>query len=289
MTDELLRGMTRDGFHRVFVARTTDTAAEANTRHQLLGVPAVALARGITSVLLAAATDPEWFRVSGQWVSRGPLGTMHVDVRRSGDLRGYVNLAENALDAVGKPLEDWVRPGVLVAMRQEPSGRFSQSQVAIGRGSVDHDVETYLRQSEQVASTLRVLSSHDAFGSPVDVVGVLVQTLPGGDPGKTILPDPIGQRLRAPDGPLEALMQEALPGTEIDLLETTPLRFQCGCDRSRVEMSVRLLGASDLRQMIAVEEATSVRCEFCATDYVVSVPDLARILAGLEEHPIGEA
>jgi len=288
VTDRLLRGISRDKLHRVFVARTTDAVQEAVTRHQLAGVPAMALARGMTAALMAAATDPEWHRVSFQWVTRGALGTMHVDVRAPGALRGYVNLAEDAAESVGRPLVDWVRPGVLVALRQEASGRYSQGQIAIDPGEVDVDVETYLRRSEQVASGLRVLAAEDAAGGPRDVVGVLVQTLPGGDPGRAILPAEFGERRRGP-GPLEELAAAALPGMEIDMVAETRLRFACACSRSRVEMSIRLLGASDLEDMIAQHEGTSVRCEFCASVYDVSVADLGRILEGLEQHPIGEA
>ncbi len=288
MTDRLLRGISRDKLHRVFVARTTEAVREATARHQLAGVPAMALARGMTAALMAAVTDPEWHRVSFQWATRAALGTMHVDVRAPGDLRGYVSLAEDAAESVGRPLIDWVRPGLLVALRQEASGRFSQGQIPIDPGEVDVDVETYLRRSEQVASGLRVLATEDAAGGPREVVGVLVQTLPGGDPGRAILPDELRERTRAP-GPLNDIAAAALPGLAIDILEETPLRFQCACSRSRVEMSIRLLGASDLEQMIAAGESTAVRCEFCAAVYDVGVPDLARILQGLREHPIGEA
>lgn len=288
MTDRLLRGVSADGFHRIFVARTTATVQEATTRHELAGVPAMALARGMTAALLAAVTDPEWNRVSFQWMSRAALGTMHVDVRSPGQLRGYVNLAEGAAASVGKPLIDWVRPGTLVALRQEASGRFSQSQVTIDPGEVDVDVETYLRRSEQVASGLRVLATADAAGGPLEVMGALVQTLPGGDPGRAILPAPFAERTLAP-GPLREIAAAALPGVEINVLEEIDLRFQCACSRSRVEMSIRLLGASDLEEMIEAEEATSVRCEFCATVFNVGVPDLKRIVAGLKKHPIGEA
>ena len=168
MTDQMLRAMSADGLYRVFAVRTTDTVSEAIVRHRLAGVPAMALARGLTAALLAGATDPEWHRMSFQWASRGPIGTMHVDARSPGDLRGYINLAEDAITALGRPLEAWVRPGILVALRQEPSARFSQGQIPIGTGAVDHDVEVYLESSEGVASGLRVLASEDAIGGPVD-------------------------------------------------------------------------------------------------------------------------
>lgn len=288
MTDRLLRGMSKDGLHRVFVARTTRSVQEAVVRHQLAGPPAMAMARGLTAALLAGVTDPEWHRVSFQWASRGPLGTLHVDVRSPGNLRGYVLLAENAQEAVGKPIEEWVHPGVLVALRQEASGRFSQGQIAIESGEVDRDVETYLRRSEQVASGLRVLATEDRAGGPRDVVGVLVQTLPGGDPGRALLPESIRERAVAP-GPLRDIAAAALPGLELELFEETPLQFACPCSRSRVEMSVRLLGAVEIGQMVADEESTEVTCEFCATVYEVTVSDLKRILEGLKQHPIGEA
>jgi molecular chaperone Hsp33 len=262
---------------------------EAVTRHQLAGVPAMALARGMTSAVLAAATSSDWHRVSFQWAARSALGTLHVDIRHPGDLRGYVHLAEGAESFVGRSIEEWVRPGLLVGLRQEASGRFAQGRVAIEAGSVDEDVEAYLRTSEQVASGLRVLATQDSAGGPLDVVGVLVQTLPGGDPASTVMPADYSDRTRSPVGPLEGILEAALPDMSVEVLEELPLRFHCLCTRERVETSIRLLGESEIAGMIAAREETSVRCEFCATAYEVGLRDLQKILKGLRAHPIGEA
>lgn len=282
MTDQLLRAITADGCYRLAVARTTDLVAEAVGRHQLDGVVALALARAMTAASLLTVAEKDFHRIGVQWVCRGPLGSIHVDVRSGGEIRGYVTRPH----ALAATVPELVGAGAIHVIEQTPDGRFTQGSLTLSSGEVDEDLEAWLRRSEQVPSRLRVLVDLDDRGNPRDVAGVLVQTLPGGA-GSALLGDGgalsaelLDRELSAALEPAE-LVRRALPGATIEVLGSEPLAFACQCSRERVERGVAMLGPDELLEMIEGEEAAQVRCDFCNEDYTVDVEGLRRIRESL--------
>lgn len=278
MTDSLRRGIAGD--YRVAIATTTDLVREAAIRHLLPGTAAVAMARALTGLALAAITDKEWRRFSAQWMGRGPFGSLHVDLQRPGNLRGYLTgdgVAAEVADGFG-------RGGLLSVIRQQHDGRFVQGQVALSVRTVDEDLERYLEQSEQVASTLRVLVELED-GMPTAVTGVLIQPLPGGSASglrKLVGTDLLDRRASAslpPDALLDAVAPD-LPA--VDWLLEVPLGWACPCSRERIASGIRLLGREDLDDMVAKQEGTEVRCDFCADEYVFTPDDIRGIREALD-------
>lgn len=277
--DRLLRGIAGD--FRVAIAVTTSTTAEAVLRHTPTPVGAVALARGLTSLALAGITGKEWRRMSAQWVGRGELGTMQVDLQQPGALRGYFTGTGEA-DSVEA---SFGRGGLLSVLSQQPDGTFSQGQVALAARTVDADMEAYLRGSEQVASVLRVLVDVTPGDAPTAVTGILVQTLPGGD--KVALRTMASQALLDRSLPahlsVDDLMARGLPGLPpVTWMFEAPLVWECGCSRERIEAGIRLLGRAELTEMVDEQESTEVSCDFCAEGYHFSPEDIGLLRDGLE-------
>ena len=280
--DFLLRGLAEDAPYRIAVARTSILVHEGIRRHELPPAAAVALARALTSVALMAVTSKDWGRLSVQWIGRGSFGTVNADISAPGVLRGYVSGPDPVASSVP---EGFGAGGLVSVIRQELDHRFSQGQVALGHREVDEDTEAFLRQSEQVPSVLRVLVDVDAAGEVTDVVGLLLQMLPGGDP-RALKAEIVAPALLAravPAGlPLAELIALAAPGLpRVEWMQAVPLRWSCGCSLDRVERGVALLGLAELDVMVEEAEVTEVRCEFCAEVYRVDVPALQRIRAEL--------
>lgn len=279
MHDRLIRGITTDGLYRVVAVRTTDAVAEAVRRHQPSAVAALALARGLTSASTLLVAEKEFHRIGVQWLGRGPIQSLHVDVRPGGILRGYLGeptaTADDVCDALGE--------GVISVIEQDVDGRFTQGSLPLASGAVDEDLERWLRRSEQVPSRLRVLVRTGRDGLPAAVAGVLVQTLPGGAASVLLGEDgPLAPALLArtldPDLEPEELARAALPGETIEVLDSEPLAFGCACSLERVERGVAMLGADELAEMIARDEPAEVRCDFCGDEYRIDGQGLARIL-----------
>ena len=278
MSDRLLRAITEDGCYRLAAAKTTETVCELVRRHEPSPMAAAALARAITSAALLGTGEKDFYRVGLQWNGRGPFSVLIADVRPGGHLRGYVGEPDVKVDSV----EAGVGAGVLTVTRQDPAARLVQGTLPIFSGTVDEDVEHYLRNSEQIPSRLRTFIDTDGRGFPVAVAGVLVQTLPGGaseallDEGGALSTSALERSVRAEQS-LESLLGDVAPFQPFKVLREEPLSFRCQCSLDRVERGVAMLGPEELLDMIACEEPAEVRCDFCSEEYRVDIPGLCRL------------
>lgn len=280
MNDLLIRGIGKDTPYRVVVARTTDLVREAIGLHGLDGGAADALARALTALTLTGVMDKDWYRISAQWMGRGSFGTVHVDVRPPGDVRGYLNGAASVAT-----VEEGLGRGILSVLRQKEGGQYTTGQAALTESSVDGDLEAWIRQSDQLGTALRVFVRRGDDGALEGVAGVMVQELPGAD--DAALDDVVAPALRdrslVVSDSLEELAAAAAPGVgEVEWFGEVPLRWQCVCSAARVQDGVKLLGAAELDDMIAKGEEPEVRCDFCTKTYVVSTEALTRIRASLD-------
>ncbi|MEE2830700.1 MAG: Hsp33 family molecular chaperone HslO [Myxococcota bacterium] len=284
MSDLLIRAITSDGCYRLAAVSTTLCVKEIVRRHRASSVAAQALARAATATALLSTSEKEFHRIGVQWTGRGPLRSLHADVRPGGELRAYAGspgvLVESVSTALGA--------GVITVIRQDQQGRFTQGSLPLSSSTVDEDLEQYLWRSEQLPSRLRVFIDQDEDGMPEAVCGVLVQTLPGG----------VADALLGDGGSLSsATFARALPGslspkdllsavlcTEgFEVLAEEEIVFACQCSRDRVERGVALLGPEELLDMIAKEEPAEVRCDFCAEQYRVDIEGLCRIYDEITE------
>lgn len=270
--DRVVHAHSRDGLFRIVAVSASATVEEACRRHDLHGVARLAISRAIVSTALVGSVEKGGGRFSAQWGGRGPLGNIHVDLRPGGALRGYVSghAAEGALaEAVG--------PGLLVVVRQEDSGPFTQSQVPLDSHEIDTDMEAFLDRSDQVPSVLRT------FVEQGGADGVLVQTLPGGDadaflPGAGRLAEAFFNRSLPRGEDPRVMITLAAPGFDWVVVDESSLAFRCTCSHERVLDGVLMLGWDEIAGMVDQGLGTSVRCEFCATDWVIGVDDLIGLL-----------
>ncbi len=276
--DRLLRGIAGD--FRVAIAVTTATTAEAVRLHDPSPIGGVALARALTSVALMGITGKEGRRLSAQWMGRGELGSLHADLQAPGSLRAYFTGSGEARSIP----DSFGRGGLLSVISQQDDGTFSQSQVALSGRCVDSDMEGYLKDSNQVASMLRVLVDLDDELRPGAVAGVLLQALPGGDKAavRTMVSEALSNRTLPADLPIDELIRQGIPGLpEVEWMFEAPLIWRCPCSRERIESGIRLLGREELTEMLDLKETTEVRCEFCTALYRFTLQDLAALRDGL--------
>mgnify|MGYP006282884585 FL=1 len=142
-------------------------------------------------------------------------------------------------------------------------------------------LEGYFAQSEQLPTRLWLAA--DAAGA----AGMLLQQLPAG----TTEPQPDEDGWRRAGLLAATLTPEELLGLEprqllrrlfheedLRLAEARAVNFHCSCNRERVESALRLLGRSELDDLLAVDGRIEVRCEFCNAAYELDRVDVERLL-----------
>ncbi len=289
MPDELLSALLPGVSLRVVVATTTRLSREARQRHQARSASAAVLARGLTGVALLAGLQKEETRVSLQLECDGALRGFYTDATTSGAVRGYVK--NPLLQHLGEPGPYRFRPAlgnkaVLSTVRELQAGEFYRSSVDLQAFELGRDLERYFQASEQVDSVVGLEALGEAGESLSRVAGVLVQRLPDGNAAALqALRERVhdhgalaGELRRGPTLSAAGLLRGLFGDASPEVLSVRPLAFQCRCSRERVKQALRLLGRTELEQLLREDGKADVTCEFCTSAYTVEAEEIVSLL-----------
>lgn len=286
--DARLRGIDGAKAIRVVTAVTTQTVIEGCRRHGLLGVEAIALARGITAACLLATltkNDDERLRLAMQ--SSGAIRSMLVDARGDGTVRGCItSRLRSSVQIDDDRIGEFVGSGQIMITRDLGLPNPYQGVVPLTSGEIDEDLENYLTASEQLPSVLRCRVILSSSGEVVRAAGVLCQTFPDADPEEL---EPIRgvllgltDLLREERTPKE-LMGFALLGGSFDAMAESKLSYKCGCGRGRALSVLSTLGAQDIEKLADEQESTEVKCSFCGDAYTLTASDLRELATSMRD------
>lgn len=291
----MVRATALNGLVRAFAINSTSTVAELRARHGTDPAVTAALGRLATAtVLFGAMLKNEDQLVTVRVQGNGPAGFLLASANGNGEVRG---LASNP-----RPDIEQVKPngklnvsgavgteGRLTVTRDLGMRQPHTSTVELVSGEIGDDLAHYLAHSEQIPSAVGIGVFVRATGEVEAAGGYIVQLMPGIRDSDAVaienvikdLPHPTTM-LREGDRPEDILSR--IFEDDLQILESKPVRFFCPCSRERVERSLLLLGADELREIIAGDRekgATEVICQFCAADYQFTTPELEVLLASI--------
>jgi molecular chaperone Hsp33 len=295
--DLILRSLIEDGRARVVVVSATQSVREMVLRHKTRGIPAVALGRAALAGLLLATLTKDEEQVTLQVLGNGPLGSVTVDARSSGRVRGFVKkplavpwnpaATDSARLAIGDAIG---HQGVVNVIRDLGLAQNYSGQSAIQTGEIDEDIEAYLNRSEQIDSVLHCDTLLDSAGAVRLAVGILVQTLPQARGAAVV--EFLRDTLRGPNFAVvaeqslamgksdpESIARAALGETAASLhvLDARPVQFFCPCSRERATSTLSMLRAEDLKEMILESDKAEVTCNFCSNQFHFTEVELEQI------------
>jgi molecular chaperone Hsp33 len=294
MADQLIRATAADGGIKAVGVITTRLTQEARQRHKLSYVATAALGRTMAAgLLMASSMKRVGSRVNVRVKGDGPLGGVLADAGLDGTVRGYVGNSsvelppndQGKLDVGGA-----VGEGFLYVVRDIGHGYPYSSTVELVSGEIGDDVAHYLASSEQTPSAL-VLGVFVGEQGVTAAGGILIQVLPKAARDEELVAT-LESRVSALSG-FTPLLQAGKTLTEIfnDLLgdmglnifpESQMLRFHCGCSFDRVLGALKILGASELQDMIMKDDGAEATCEFCGNVYQASSDDLTQLIGDLQ-------
>jgi molecular chaperone Hsp33 len=255
------------------------TAFEAEFRHLSGRISAEVTARAAAAALLLGADLKDDERLSIQVKCEGPVKGYLVEVDALLNFRGYTQKKSlPALDRSERSFAEGIgRSGRLQVIRSTGAGIFYQGVTNLAAGDVASDLERSLLESQQIPS--RLLIDHGYQVQLTFAIGLLLQALPGADPGAfSRLATAVSERAERsrpwPRDP-ETLAGVVLPeSVNRKLLHSRPVTFLCRCSRERAINVLKLMGPPE--GQTAYPEESRVTCAFCNDTYVVTASEIGQ-------------
>lgn len=288
-TDYRIRATAANGLVRAVAVQATGTVHQAQQVHRAWPVAAAAMGRVmICAAMLGSDMEHSDGRMTIEVDGNGPIGRIVVEIQASGALRARVQnpQVDLPLNAAGKLAVGQAvgHEGYFRVLRQDKSGEWYQSQVALQTGEIGEDFLHYLVQSEQIASAVSVGVLVHPDQTVIGAGGLMVQALPG---CPTEMIESVSHQFqqlhqisrRLADGELlESFISEVLP-KPLHQYPRESLTWYCGCQRMALAQVLGSLPYSDLDDLIA-DGGAEVICQFCQTAYRFNVNELQALRAG---------
>ena len=286
--DLVVRALAAGGQVRAVAARTTRLTEEARALHGLSPTATAALGRTLTAAALLGAMLKGDERVMIQIVGDGPLRQVVAEGNARGAVRGYVGRPDVHLpvNARGKlDVSGAIGRGYLHVVRDLGLREPYRGMVPLVSGEIAEDLAHYFARSEQVpaAVALGVLVAPE--GRVLAAGGFVLQLMPGhtGEMAARLesqvsdMP-PVSQLVQQGLGPQE-LLARALGTLGLEVLETRPLRFACGCSKEKFSRALVALGEAELRELARSGQGAELTCHFCSRRYHFAQAELEALLA----------
>ncbi|MBQ1333820.1 MAG: Hsp33 family molecular chaperone HslO [Clostridia bacterium] len=288
MSGTLIRAITSELSVRAFAIEGKDIVEYARKVHGLSVLSTVALGRALlgTSMmgcLLKTETDSLTLQVRGD----GPLGSIIAVSDYLGNVRGYVDNPSLELppSPAGKiDVGGAVGRGDLIIIKDLSLKEPYIGRIRLQTGEIAEDITNYFAISEQVPTvcSLGVLVGEDL--SVKSAGGFMIQLLPYTE-DKIIdlienniskLP-PVTQLLSEGCTP-KMILERALSGLEVEVLQMDSIDFICPCSRERMSKALISLGRQELSDIIEEQGDAQLVCHFCNKKYDFNKEELMGLL-----------
>ncbi len=235
------------------------------------------------------------FLVQAHGSNDGAVSLLAAECSTDGNMRAYARYDQASLERIlaqsGKTRPDakTLLGGGTFAMTIEPDGVRENYQgiAAIEGASLADCAEHFFKQSEQVPTRIRLAVGrlHMPGQDPQwRGGGLMVQRVAGdagrGDTdeawelGKAVMGTLKDEELLDPDLASERLLYRLFHELGVGIDAPKQIQAKCSCSRERLLSSLKNFEIKDQDEMF-IDGKISVKCEFCATDYVFLREDLS--------------
>lgn len=285
--NEIFIGTAYGDMVRIFCADTTRVVETARLQHDLWPTSSAVLGRvmsiaGIMGSMLKNDDEKIIVNINGG----GPVGTVMVEAKGNGDIKGFVGDNEIYLKysstnklAVGLAVGT---NGYLSVSKDLGLKDSFTGKVALQTGEIGDDFAYYFALSEQTPTVVSLGVLVDTDNSIKAAGGLLIQLMPGVSEEVISEVEKITANLK----PISNLIEEGLSAEDIifkyfpDAVIYTKkeIRWHCDCSRDRFKGALTTLPIEDLNEMITLDHGAEVKCEYCNTKYKFTEDELKTIV-----------
>ncbi len=192
-------------------------------------------------------------------------------------LRGLARFGDNLPDDFAGLIAG---ASLCVTVDSTKKGKRYQSIVPLAENDFSACLAHYYQQSVQLSSIfLLAADEHQA-------AGLMLQALPERQSGSgrwqklefELENLDVGRMSRIDD---RTLLSALFPQDDIRLFAAEPVSFHCDCSLERIEKMLRMLGSSELTDLVSEQDPVEVRCEFCNQLYCVPGENIWRLIADI--------
>lgn len=272
---------------RAFAITAGELVETARRRHNTSPVATAALGRllaggAMMGSMMKNETDMLTVKVRGN----GPLGGMTVTADSRANVKGYVEHPDVLLPAKNGKLDvgGAVGIGILQVIKDMGLKEPYVGDTMLVTSEIAEDLTYYFASSEQVPSSVGLGVLMEKDNTVKCAGGFIIQMMPF---AKEETISKIEENLKTVTSVTELLdrgctpekiLEELLGNVGLEITDTIPVQFFCGCSKERVEKAVASIGRKDIQDMIDEGKDIEVKCHFCNSAYNYTVEDLKRIL-----------
>jgi len=256
------------------------------------------VARLLGEAMLIGALVAQSLKFKGRLVvqchgtNKGAVSLLIADCTSDGSIRGYARWDEDALKEI---LLDSRAPGAStllgggtfsMTIDQGPDMDQYQGLAEIEGDKLSDCAEHYFAQSEQIPTEIRLAcgQSVEADGNHWRGGGMMIQKVAGdaarGDTdeawttARSLFGTLTDAELIDPELTQDALLYRLFHEGGVRVISTHDVHAQCACSRDRLYKTLKSFEQTAVADM-AEDGKITANCEFCGTDYVFTLDDLA--------------
>ncbi|MTW21030.1 Hsp33 family molecular chaperone HslO [Allochromatium palmeri] len=239
------------------------------------------LGEALAAASLLAATIKFEGSLILQIQASGPIRTLVAQATHARTVRGLARWEGEV--PVADSLSEQFGEGQLVLTIDQGRGQPYQGVIPLAGARLTDAIEHYFSDSEQIPTRLWLAAG------PSRASGLLLQRLPEADATEedwnrvTLLADTLTSK-ELLGLSTEPLLHRLFHEETVRLFEPEPVSFRCGCARSRIADMIKLLGESDVDNLLDEQGAVEVTCEFCNRLYRFDPVDARQLFASTTCH-----
>ena len=286
--DYVVRAAAAGSQVRAFAAASKGMVEEARSAHNTSPVVTAALGRLLTAgAMMGAMQKGDKDMLTLQIQSEGPVKGLMVTADSHGNVKGYAFQQDVRIpaNAQGKlDVASAVGTGFLHVVKDMGLKEPYRGQIELQSGEIAEDLTYYFAASEQTPSSVGLGVLMNRENTVRQAGGFIIQLMP--DTDDDIIRQlesnirglrPVTEMLDNGFTP-EQMLETVLAGLDVEILERTPCRFFCNCDRDRIEKALISVGRKELQDMIQEDREIEVNCHFCGRHYIFTPAELKELL-----------
>ncbi len=283
LRDKVVRAISKDKTIRIAIVKNTNTAKEAQERHNLDFVSATLLSRAMAGASLISSFMKGEERIIIQLQGNGPIADIYAEAMHLGEVRGYVEHRADLDVEQMKSLKDAIGIGLLSVSKI----KFDQKEpvkgiVPIIKGDISSDLVSYYTQSEQIPTAMILDVSLSDNGLIQQSGGIVVQAMPGANESTLKL---LEEHLLKIDNLCQYFNDEMMPDDilekvipiEYEIVSTKQTDFFCRCSKDLFKNRLLTLGVEELKDM-REKEQNEIVCRFCNEHYIIEDIDFEELI-----------